>query len=73
MMPTIAIRTLANEGRLQILDWLKNPTKHFPPLVDGDLVAIATENDGIIGLMWSQGQTLRLSKNQDRSIFPSGS
>lgn len=32
------IRALANSKRLQILDWLKNPRKHFPPQVDGDLV-----------------------------------
>src|ERR1700736_3353294 len=38
MISTIAIRALANERRLQILEWLKNPTKHFPPQVDGDLV-----------------------------------
>jgi ArsR family transcriptional regulator len=33
-----AIRALANERRLQILEWLKNPEAHFPPQVDGDLV-----------------------------------
>jgi hypothetical protein len=38
MISTIAIRALANERRLQVLEWLKNPTKHFPPQVDGDLV-----------------------------------
>jgi DNA-binding transcriptional ArsR family regulator len=32
------IRALANDKRLQILEWLKNPRKHFPPQVDGDLV-----------------------------------
>ena len=39
-----AIRALANERRLQILDWLKAPKKHFPPQVDGDLV-----RDGVCG------------------------
>jgi ArsR family transcriptional regulator len=39
-----AIRALSNERRLQILDWLKAPTKHFPPQVDGDLV-----RDGVCG------------------------
>src|SRR6266704_3241494 len=34
----IAIRALGNERRLQVLDWLKDPTSHFPPQVDGDLV-----------------------------------
>ena len=33
-----ALRALANERRLQILDWLKQPRSHFPPQVDGDLV-----------------------------------
>jgi ArsR family transcriptional regulator len=41
-----AIRALANERRLQILDWLKDPTRHFPPQVDGDL-----ERDGVCGLL----------------------
>jgi DNA-binding transcriptional ArsR family regulator len=34
----LALRALANERRTRILDWLKNPRKHFPPQVDGDLV-----------------------------------
>lgn len=29
---------MANDRRLQILEWLKDPTRHFPPQVDGDLV-----------------------------------
>ena len=33
-----AIRALANERRLQILEWLKEPETHFPPQTDGDLV-----------------------------------
>ena len=33
-----ALRALANERRLRILDWLKQPRSHFPPQVDGDLV-----------------------------------
>jgi ArsR family transcriptional regulator len=37
-------RALANEKRLQILAWLKNPTAHFRPQVDGDLV-----KDGVCG------------------------
>lgn len=39
------LRALANERRLQILDWLKDPRAHFPPQADGDLVA-----DGVCGL-----------------------
>ena len=38
----LALRALANERRLQILEWLKEPTAHFPPQVDGDL-----ERDGV--------------------------
>ena len=33
-----AMRALANERRLQILEWLKDPRRHFRPQVDGDLV-----------------------------------
>jgi DNA-binding transcriptional ArsR family regulator len=33
-----ALRALANQRRLQILEWLKQPREHFPPQVDGDLV-----------------------------------
>ena len=33
-----ALRALANERRLQILQWLKEPRAHFRRQVDGDLV-----------------------------------
>jgi DNA-binding transcriptional ArsR family regulator len=46
MRTSIALRALASERRLQILEWLKNPRKHFPPQVDGDLV-----KDGVCGLL----------------------
>lgn len=46
MSITLGIRALANERRLQILEWLKNPRKHFRPQVDGDLV-----RDGVCGLL----------------------
>ena len=39
-------RALANENRLLILQWLKHPTKHFPPQIDGDLI-----KDGVCGLL----------------------
>jgi DNA-binding transcriptional ArsR family regulator len=32
------LRALANERRLQILEWLRDPVAHFPPQRDGDLV-----------------------------------
>jgi DNA-binding transcriptional ArsR family regulator len=38
------LKAVANEKRLQILDWLKDPTAHFRPQVDGDLV-----KDGVCG------------------------
>ncbi len=46
MKNNIALRALANERRLQILEWLKDPRRHFPPQVDGDLV-----KDGVCGLL----------------------
>ena len=41
----LALRALANDRRLQILEWLKNPRAHFPPQIDGDLV-----KDGVCGI-----------------------
>src|SRR6266446_4470224 len=41
-----SLHALANDKRLQILEWLKRPRKHFPPQVDGDLV-----KDGVCGLL----------------------
>jgi len=55
MSPTPVIRALANQRRLQILDWLKSPTRHFPPQVDGDLV-----KDGVCGRLIAR--KLRLSQ-----------
>jgi DNA-binding transcriptional ArsR family regulator len=46
MIIPAALRALANERRLQILEWLKDPRAHFPPQVDGDLV-----KDGVCGLL----------------------
>jgi DNA-binding transcriptional ArsR family regulator len=40
-----ALKAVANDRRLQILEWLKAPRKHFPPQVDGDLV-----QDGVCGV-----------------------
>jgi len=39
------LKALANERRLKILDWLKDPVANFPPQVDGDLV-----EDGVCAL-----------------------
>src|SRR5262249_44109412 len=43
------VKALANERRLQILHWLKQPRAHFPPQVDGDLV-----KDGVCGVFIAQ-------------------
>jgi DNA-binding transcriptional ArsR family regulator len=43
------LRAIANESRLQILEWLRSPTQHFPPQVDGDLV-----KDGVCGVFIAQ-------------------
>ena len=40
-----ALRALANDRRLQILDWLKDPASHFTPGVEGDLT-----DDGVCGV-----------------------
>jgi DNA-binding transcriptional ArsR family regulator len=45
MKPESIFRALANDRRLQILDWLREPQRHFPPQVDGDLV-----EDGVCGV-----------------------
>ena len=39
------VKALANERRLAIMNWLKDPQAHFPPQVAGDLV-----KDGVCGL-----------------------
>ena len=46
MKIAIALRALANERRLQILEWLREPRRHFRDQVDGDLV-----EDGVCGLL----------------------
>src|ERR1700675_2353869 len=49
MKATDTIKALANERRLRILDWLKDPRSHFPPQVDGDLV-----DDGVCALLLAE-------------------
>ncbi len=46
MMTVDVFRALANERRLQILEWLRDPRAHFPPQMDGDLV-----EDGVCGAL----------------------
>ncbi|MEO6323516.1 MAG: metalloregulator ArsR/SmtB family transcription factor [Thermoanaerobaculia bacterium] len=45
MLTVDVVKALANERRLQILEWLKEPRGHFPPQVWGDLV-----KDGVCGI-----------------------
>ena len=49
MPSTVAFKALANERRLEILNWLKDPRAHFPPQVDGDLI-----RDGVCSLFIAQ-------------------
>src|SRR2546428_8813827 len=49
MLSVDVAKALANERRLQILGWLKQPRSHFPPQVDGDLV-----RDGVCGVFIAQ-------------------
>ena len=39
-------RALANKNRIEILLWLQNPRRHFPPQIAGDLV-----RDGVCGCL----------------------
>ena len=41
-----ALKALANDRRLLILEWLRAPRSHFREQVDGDLV-----DDGVCGLL----------------------
>jgi DNA-binding transcriptional ArsR family regulator len=43
------LRALANDRRLLILAWLRDPRAHFPPQRDGDLV-----KDGVCGVLIAQ-------------------
>jgi ArsR family transcriptional regulator len=49
------LRAIANDRRLQILEWLRDPKAHFSPQVDGDLV-----RDGVCGVLIAQ--KLRVSQ-----------
>ena len=49
MLTANVIKALANERRLEVLNWLKDPRAHFPAQVDGDLV-----RDGVCGLFIAQ-------------------
>jgi DNA-binding transcriptional ArsR family regulator len=48
------LRAVANDKRLLILEWLKDPEAHFLPQTDGDLV-----HDGVCGLRIAQKLGIR--------------
>ncbi|SEG61880.1 ArsR family transcriptional regulator [Nonomuraea solani] len=45
MLDVDLVKALGNDKRLLILDWLRDPERHFPPQRDGDLV-----QDGVCSL-----------------------
>ena len=49
LLSTHIIKALANDSRLEIMRWLKEPRSHFPPQTEGDLV-----EDGVCGLFIAQ-------------------
>lgn len=49
MLSVEVVKALANDRRLQILAWLKDPRAHFRPQVYGDLV-----KDGVCGVLIAQ-------------------
>tara|TARA_R110000751_G_scaffold10028_6_gene37115 strand:- start:709 stop:1134 length:426 start_codon:yes stop_codon:yes gene_type:complete len=44
-----ALKALASDKRLAVLGWLRDPTAHFPPQRDGDLV-----RDGVCALFLAE-------------------
>ena len=49
MLDATVLAALASPKRLQVLDWLRDPTAHFPPQRDGDLI-----EDGVCVLFIAQ-------------------
>ncbi|MFD0687395.1 ArsR/SmtB family transcription factor [Actinomadura fibrosa] len=49
MLDVDLVKALANDKRLLILEWLRDPERHFPPQRDGDLV-----EDGVCSLFLAQ-------------------
>ena len=45
MLDVDLVKALANDKRLLILEWLRDPERHFPPQRDGDLI-----RDGVCSL-----------------------
>ncbi|WP_165966312.1 helix-turn-helix domain-containing protein [Actinomadura sp. 7K534] len=49
MLDVELMKALASDKRLLILEWLRDPVRHFPPQRDGDLV-----DDGVCSLYIAQ-------------------
>ncbi|MQA98587.1 MAG: helix-turn-helix domain-containing protein [Streptosporangiales bacterium] len=49
MLDVNLVKALASDKRLLILEWLREPTRHFPAQRDGDLV-----RDGVCSLFIAQ-------------------
>ena len=49
MLDVTLIKAMASDKRLLILEWLRDPERHFPPQRDGDLV-----HDGVCSLFVAQ-------------------
>jgi ArsR family transcriptional regulator len=49
VMDVDLLRALANDKRLLVLEWLRDPRAHFPPQRDGDLV-----EDGVCALFLAE-------------------
>lgn len=49
MLDVDLVKALANDKRLLVLQWLRDPERHFPPQRDGDLVS-----DGVCSLFIAQ-------------------
>jgi ArsR family transcriptional regulator len=49
MMDVQVLQALANQRRLQILEWLKDPEAHFRPQLVGDLV-----KDGVCAVLLAE-------------------
>jgi ArsR family transcriptional regulator len=64
-----ALRALDNGRRLQIFEWLKDPTQHFRPQADGDLV-----KDGVCGVLIAEklGVTQPTLSEHMRILITSG-
>jgi ArsR family transcriptional regulator len=57
------IKAMANDKRLLILEWLRDPVRHFPPQREGDLV-----HDGVCSLFIAQKikQWVYYQRDEDR-------